>query len=233
MKSILFLFIPFIVYAQSYMAKIEPYEEFTIYSQTSGQIVQLNKDDETQVINGSLIKLDDSLEQKHLKLYKNQLSLYNEKLKILESNYQKFLGIRGKSQSEKDEKYYDVIDLKITINNLKITIEELQDTIDKKNINVKSLYIKEFAVNKADYVSIGAKLATAYDISQSKIVVYLSSEDYEGITTKKVLINGQEAVATVDKIDVTLDDTFVSAHKIILKLHNQNFGEVVKVEFVK
>jgi len=233
MKNIIFLLIPFILYAQSYMAKIEPYEEFTIYSQTSGQIIKLNKDEETKVVTGILVKLDDSLEQKHLALYKMQLKLYNEKLKILEENYKNFLGIRGKSKTEKDEKYYDVIDLKITINNLKITIEELQDTIVKKTISVENLYIKNFMVENNDYVNTGAQLATAYDISSSKIVVYLSSEDYKDLKDKKVLINAKEGIATIDKIDITLDSTFVSAHKVVLKLDDKEFGKVVKVEFVK
>ncbi len=233
MKYILILIVPFILYGQTYMGKIEPYEEFTIYSQTSGQIIKLNKDDETKIINGVLIQLDDALEQKHLKLYSNQLALYNEKLKILENNYKKFLTIRGKSQTDKDEKYYDVIDLKITINNLKVTIDELKDTIEKKTIKVDGLYIKEFEVESQDYVSVGAKIATAYDISESKIVVYVTNEDYENIYSKKVFIDDKENIATIDKVDLTVDETFVSAHKVVLKLKNETFGKVVKVEFKK
>ncbi|MCK9336305.1 MAG: hypothetical protein M0P43_00610 [Arcobacteraceae bacterium] len=233
MKNILFLLIPFMLYGQSYMAEIEPYEEFTIYSQTSGQVIKLNKEDETKVVTGILVKLDDSLDQKHLKLYQMQLNLYNEKLRILEENYKNFLGISGKSKTDKDQKYYDVIDMKITINNLKITIEELEDTILKKTISVKNLYIKEFLIQKQDYVNIGMELATAYDISKSKIVVYLSGEDYKDLNNKKVLIDGKDGIATIDKVDITLDDTFVSAHKVILKLDDKNFGKVVKVEFVK
>ena len=90
-----------------------------------------------------------------------------------------------------------------------------------------------FIVNIGDYVSIGSELATAYDISKSKLLVYVSKDDYEDIANKKVLINGKADIATIEKIDKTLDETFVSAHKITLTLKDDDFGKVLKVEFVK
>jgi len=233
LKYLLILITPFILFAQTYMAKIEPYDTFIIYSQASGQIVKLDKSDETKVVNKTLIKLDTDLEEKELAIYNKQLDLYLKKFNILENSYNKYVKIRGKSQSDKDDKLYELIELKITIESLKLNIKTLEDTLKKKSILAKDLYIKEFKVNLGDYVSIGTALATAYDINQSKLLVYVSSDDYEDIANKKVLINGKENIATIEKIDKTLDETFVSAHKITLTLKNDNFGEIVKVEFVK
>lgn len=232
-KTILLLLFPVLIFAQTYMAKIEPYEEFTLYSQTSGKIIKLDKKDETKIVTKLLIKLDDSLEQTQLKLYENQLSLYMEKLKILEKSYKRFIQIKGKSQADKEDKYYELLELKISIDSLKLSISELKDTITKKALFIKDLYIKEFKVDLGDYITAGTELATAYDLSRSKIVVYVSSDDYRDIENKKVLINDKEGVARIEKIDKTIDETYVSAHKITLVIQSNNFGEVVKVEFVK
>lgn len=232
-KYLLILMTPFILYAQSYMAKVQPYDSFTIYAQAAGQIVKLDKNDETKVVNKTLIKIDTSLEEKELAIYNKQLALYNKKLKILENSYKKYVTIRGKSQSDKDDKLYVIIELQISIESLKLDIKTLQDTLKKKAILAKNLYIKEFNVNVGDYVSIGTELATAYDISKSKLIVYASDDDYKDIINKKVLINGKENIAIIEKIDKTVDETFVSAHKITLTLNNDNFGEILKVEFKK
>ena len=228
---ILCLLFPLVLSAQSYMAKIEPYEAYTLYAQTSGTISYADKNDETKVVSKLLIKLDDSLERANLKLYKEQLAFYNEKLKLFEKNYQKFLKISGKSQYDKDAKYYDLLDLKVTISNIKLSISNTQDTIKKKALYVKNKYIKAINVNVGDYVAIGSKLAIAYDISKSKLVVYVSKEDIKNIKNKEVLIDGNNTIAKIEKIDKTVDDSFVSAYKVTLVLQDDNFGKIVKVEF--
>ena len=76
MKKYLFILLtPLMVFAQSYMAKVQPYDSFTIYAQAAGQIVKLDKSDETKVVNKTLIKIDTSLEQKELTIYNKQLNL--------------------------------------------------------------------------------------------------------------------------------------------------------------
>jgi len=232
-KYILLLLTPLLLCAQSYMAKVEPYESYTIYAQIAGEIVQLDKNDETKIINKVVIKLDDSLEQKQLAIYEKQLALYMKKLDILDASYEKYIQIKGKSQSDKDDKLYEVIELKITIETLRANIYEIKDTIKKKTIKVENLYLKEFSVNKGDYVSVGKELATAYDTSKSKLVVYVSGDDMKDIKDKTILINGEKEQSSIEKIDTTIDDVYVSAYKVTLITQNKNFGEVLKVEFVK
>lgn len=232
MKRVIFIIsLPILIFAQSYMAKIEPYEEYTIYAQASGQIIVLDKNDETKIVKKELIKIDDSLEKKELSLYQNQLSLYNEKLKIAQNNYNKFITLKGKSQVDKDDKYDSLLDMKISIDSTKLNISQLKDTISKKSIFVNNLYVKEFLVDIGDYVSIGSELATIMDISKSKIVVYVSGDDYYNLSKKSVYINDKKDIARIEKIDKTPDATYVSAYKVVLLLDNNNFGQVVKVEF--
>lgn len=235
-RYLLILLTPLLVFAQTYMAKLEPYDSFTIYSQTSGQIIKLDKNKETKFVKNMFIKLDDSLEKKQLKIYKKQLALYEQKLNILNINYKKYIKIKGKSQSDKDDKLTDLLDLKISIQTLKSNINTMEDTILKKNIKIENLYIKKFNVNQGDYVSTGASLASAYDISKAKLVVYVSSEDIKDIKNKKILLDGKKSKAIIEKQDLTVDETYVSAYKVTILLNEENnkqFGKTLKIEFVK
>lgn len=232
MKYVFLLCVPIMLFSQTYMAKIEPFDSFTIYAQTNGQIVYLDKNDETKVVDKMIIKLDDSLEQKELKAYQIQLRHYEEKLNLLAKNYQKYLQVAGKSAFEKDEKYYLVLDLKVTIENLKIQIAQLEDTIAKKQISVNKLYIKSFQTNNGDYVTAGTQLAKAFDISRAKLVVFVSRNDYENIKNKKILIDGKHNNAEIYKIDKIQDETMISAYRVELLLQSNDFGKIVEVEFV-
>lgn len=229
----LILLIPFLLKAQTYMARIEPFESFSIDAQISGKIIYLNKKDEMNIVNKTLIKQDDILDKKTLNLYKAQLKLQEKKLKISTDNYNKFIKIRGKSQNEKDNKYINLLDIKNSISTLKITIEKLKDSINKKNIYVKNLYIKSFHVNKGDFVSQGTKLATAYNIKQAKLVIYVNKHDYKDIKNKTILINGQKGKASFYKIDLTPDNTYISAYKVELNYKSRDFGKNVEVEFIQ
>lgn len=232
-KYLLLLITPFMLFAQNYVSKIEPYEKYTIYAQTSGEIVKLDKNKETKRVKKTVIQLDNSLEKSQLSIYQKQLGLYLKKLRILENSYKKYIKIKGKSQSDKDDKLYEVIELKISIESLKASLKEINDSIKKKTITIKALYIKEFNVNKGDYVSTGTELATAFDISKSKLVVYVSKDDYKNIENKKILIDGKSDIATIEKIDRTVDEVYVSAYKATLLIDSKEFGRTVEVEFVQ
>lgn len=232
MKYLIFI-APLLLNAQIYISKVEPFESFSIDAQTSGQIIALDRNDEMKVVDKLLIKIDDSLDKKSLNLYKQQLKLQEDKLRISTNNYNKFIKIRGKSQNEKDTKYITLLDIKNSITNLKISIEKLKDTISKKNIYAKNLYIKKFFVNSGEFVNQGTKLATAYDIKKAKLVIYANKEDYKNIKDKTILIDNQKNKATFYKIDLTPDETYISAYKVELLYDSKEFGKNVKVEFVK
>lgn len=230
MKYIL-LFLPIFIYAKSYMGVINPINEYTIYAKTSGEIVSLDKNDETKVLSKTIIQIDKDIEEKTLKLYKEQLSLYRQKLDINQSNYNKFITLKGQSKVDKDDKLLDIIDLKNNIASLKVSIAELENTISNKIISIKNLYLKEFLVNKHDYVSAGTKVATVYDTTKGKIEVYVTKADFENIKNKVVYIDDKKTNLKINKIDITTDDTYISSHKIELEIDSKNFGSTIKVEF--
>ena len=200
-----FLLLPIFLFANNYIAKIEPKDEFSIYANTNGEITFLDKTKEMSIVNGVIVKIDNVFEKENLNLYQTQLKLLNEKLVILENYYNKYKTITGKSDYEKDEKYMQIIELKNSIKNLQLSITNTKDILNKKEIILNNLYLKEFIVNKYDYVNAGTKIATAYDTSKAKLVLYLNKEDYKDIKSKEIHLDGKTSNATIKKLDITPD----------------------------
>lgn len=230
MKYILLLF-PIFLFSNSYIGKIEPKEEFSIFANTSGEITYLDKNKEMRIINDIIVKIDSELEKENIKLYESQLKLLNEKLVILQNYYSKFKNITGKSDYEKDEKYMEIIDLKNSIKNLELSIVQTKNILSKKEISLNNLYLKEFVVNKYDYVNVGTKIATAYDITKAKLVIYINSEDFKEIKNKEIFINGEKSNIKIKKLDIIPDKTFISAYKLELEIDSKEFGKSLEVEF--
>lgn len=227
----LILFLPAIIMAKSYMGIVEPFEKYTIYAKTSGEVLKINNNDEMKQVEKTIIKLDDKLELEKLKLYKEQLRLKQQRLQINQNNYKKFIKIKGKSKVEKDNKLETIINLKSDIVSLKVQIEELKNTIKNKTITIKDLYIKEFLVNKYDYVNTSTKLLNAYDISKSKVTIYVNQNDYKNIQNKKIYINDKKTDFKIYKQDITTDKTYVSSYKVEILIDSKEFGSPIKVEF--
>lgn len=226
-----FLLLPIFLFANNYIAKIEPKDEFSIYANTNGEITFLDKTKEMSMVNGVIVRIDNALEKENLNLYQTQLKLLNEKLVILENYYNKYKTITGKSDYEKDEKYMQIIELKNSIKNLELSITNTKDILNKKEITLNNLYLKEFLVNKYDYVNAGTKIVTAYDTSKAKLVLYLNKEDYKDIKSKEIHLDGKKSNATIKKLDITPDKTFISAYKAEIEIDSKDFGQSVNVEF--
>jgi hypothetical protein len=231
MRKYIFLLLPIFLFANHYIAKVEPKNQFSIFANTNGEITFLAKNKEMSVVNEVIVRIDDALEKENLKLYTAQLELYKEKLAILENYFEKYKTIKGKSSYEQDEKYMEIIDLKHSIKSLELSVANTQDILNKKVIRLNNLYLKEFTVNQYDYVSAGTKIATAYDISKAKLIVYLNKEDYDNILSKTIYLNGKQSNAKIKKLDITPDTTFISAYKAEIEIDSQNFGESITVEF--
>lgn len=231
MRKYIFLLLPIFLFANHYIAKVEPKNQFSIFANTNGEITFLAKNKEMSVVNEVIVRINDALEKENLKLYTAQLELYKEKLAILENYFEKYKTIKGKSSYEQDEKYMEIIDLKHSIKSLELSVANTQDILNKKVIRLNNLYLKEFTVNQYDYVSAGTKIATAYDISKAKLIVYLNKEDYDNVLSKTIYLNGKQSDAKIKKLDITPDTTFISAYKAEIEIDSQNFGESITVEF--
>ena len=76
----------------------------------------------------------------------------------------------------------------------------------KEEITLNNLYLKEFIVNKYDYVNVGTKIATAYDISKAKLIIYLNSEDYKDIKSKQIYLDGKKSDVKIKKFNEEWED---------------------------
>jgi len=217
--------------AKVYMGKIEPIQSYNIFSQTSGEIIFIDTDKEHSVVNGTLLKIDASIEKIQQDAYLKQQKNYKRQMKIKYNEYKKVKNMTAINQVDKDALRISILDLEYKLSDLELKLSELKNTLKHKAITVENLYLRQFFVNKHDYVTVGQKVAELSDISKAKIVIYVHKDDMHSLRTKKIHINAEPTQAKIIKIARTPDDTYVSSYKIELQLKSDKFGEIVKIEF--
>lgn len=62
-------------------------------------------------------------------------------------------------------------------------------------------------------------------------MLYLNKEDYKDIKSKEIHLDGKKSNATIKKLDITPDKTFISAYKAEIEIDSKDFGQSVNVEF--
>ncbi len=77
----------------------------------------------------------------------------------------------------------------------------------------------------------GSKNCTTMGQIYKSVIDRERSMGYEGEDVEAIPHVVDEIIARIEKIDKTPDATYVSAYKVVLLLDNNNFGQVVKVEF--
>ncbi len=231
------------LFAQSYYAKVEPIEIFSIKSSINAKVVSVKRELEGKYATGEvIIKLDDNIDRFDLKISKQKMDLLNTNIKlsneslenlkrsldIQQNYYEKIKNLKTKSQFEKDAKLLELINLKnsyiqskINLQNLKsqkvdlsLKIKTLQDIIDKKNIKPKKgLYIYKIYPNRGDFANIGSKLMDIYDLSYAKLTIFLSDEDLIDIDKKRIFIDQKPTDYKIDKLWKVTDTQNISAYK--------------------
>ncbi len=260
MKKIflIFLLISF-GFSSVHMAKIEPFEIYSIKSSVSGKVVKsdLSKEGEN-VENYEIIKIDSKIDEVNLKSLKIKLenlkNILHTDIKILKNlkelsrvkkeNYERIKDLKTKSKFEKDAKLTDFLltnnqylnqkekieNLKNQIEDIKYNIKRLKDILEKKSVKVSG-YVYKIHVKEGDFAAIGTKLADIADTSKAKIVIYLDKEEIENIENKKIYIDGKETKLKFSKIYKVADPVHISAYRaeIVLKAP-KIFSKIVKVE---
>ena len=231
------------LFAQSYYAKVEPIEIFSIKSSINAKVVSVKRELEGKYATGEvIIQLDDSVNRFDLKISKQKMNLLNTNIKlsneslenlktsldIQENYYEKIKNLKTKSQFEKDAKLLELINLKnsyiqskINLQNLKsqkvdlsLKIKTLQDIIEKKNIKPKQgVYIYKIYPNIGDFANIGSKLMEIYDLSYAKLTIFLSDEDLINIDKKRIFIDQKPTDYKIDKLWKVTDTQNISAYK--------------------
>ena len=111
-----FLLLTFLIsitlYAQNYMAKIEPIQSYNIFAQSSGEIIWLDTNNEHSLLNGTLLRIDKELETIKRNTYVEQRKIYSQQLSIKQGAYSKAKRIKAKSLTELNVLHMIVLDLK-------------------------------------------------------------------------------------------------------------------------
>ncbi len=258
-KNFLILLLATILSGAEHLAKVEPFEIYSIKSAVNAKVIKSDLEKEGQYVKDfEVIRLDDVIDKINLKTLQDKLKNSEEILKvdsnilknleelvkIKKDNYERIKNLKTKSKFEKDAKLSDYLltynqylnqlekikNLKIQIKDIKLNIEKLKDTLVKKSIKVDG-YIYKIYVKKGDFAGIGAKLVDVADISKGKIVIYLDKDEMQGLEKKKIYIDGKETDLKFYKIFKISDPVHISAYRAeILVKSPKIFSKLVKVE---
>lgn len=249
MKYIFLLLTPLILSAKVHYAKVEPYENITLKSAVSAQVIFAKKKLEGTNVKGDiLIKLDANLD--HIKLKSSQRSLelidrmimtnqevmasIQESLNRQEEYYGRISSMSSASRTQKDNAFYSYntsktqyISTQEKIDSLKkqkldiqFEIKRLKDSISKKTIRIKNKFINKLLVSKGDFVNMGTPIAQLNDLSSGKLVLFLESEELKDIKQKKIYIDDKETKLKVSKIWSVSDEKFISSYRTEIIIKN-------------
>jgi len=252
--------LPVLSFAKVHYAKVEPLEKTTVKSAVSGAIVKVDLSSEGKLVGDEIvIQIDDTLDRASLETSTQSLTLLQESLSINKqvlSGLQETLDIKSayfgrinslatSTTTQKDNASSALIaarnqflgtsekmtTLKKQILDMKYKIKMLEDTIAKKSIGFKGRYLYKLMVRAGEFANPGMPLAMANDLSKAKIVIYLDSDELEGIENKKVYIDGEESGIAITNIWKEADEKFISSYRAeIIMEPKYPFSTLLKLE---
>ena len=259
-KIIYLLIFSFIfAFADVHFAKLEPYSTVTIKAEVNGKVLLAKDNLEARLVNGTIVKIDDSLDKIDLKNSKESLKLISKMIELnrkllpsikrdmqkKKSIYERVLPLASSSVNQKNQlftsyiaaktQYSNMLEKILNLKNQKVTLNQkiatLKDRIAKKSISLKDKYLYSLNVKKGSFVNVGLPIATVNDISRAKLTVYLSQEELDNLKDKKIYIDGKETNLKFSKIWKIADKKYISSYRaeIILK-PNGRFSKLTKVE---
>lgn len=237
-KCLLFLTLCFaFLHADYYMATTSPYKKTKIRSETSGLVIFSDQSLEYRYVEKKhpIIKIETKQEMITKNALQEQLSLQKSLLTIKTKNYESKAKIKQLSQYDKNLEKMGIIELKLSIHNTQTELKQLNYQLSKKSFFVKECYVDTLYVQKGELISQGEKLYDLYDVSQTKITLFIRHDEIEGIKNKTIYINDAPSTYTIEKISKLRDTQNVSTYQVEIVKPNLSkdisFGKIVKVEF--
>ncbi len=238
MRQVLFLLLSVcFLDASSYMGQIQPYEKIVVVSEVSGLVIKVDRDLEFAYVEDkkNIVKVEKKREKIELSGLKNTLHLMQKIYKLKKSNFQSKNRVKQISRYEKNLEQSSVFEIQSSIANLQKNIELLKYQKEKKIFSIKERYINNIFVREGDYVDIGTKILEVYQISKSKIELYVRATEIKNLREKTILIDGKPSPFKIEKISKVRDANKLSSFLVRLVKDTTEakgyFGDVVKVEF--
>ena len=257
---IMFFFLISCAFANIYYSKAEPYELRKISSNVSGEVIFTNENMLGKKLSTKpYIIIDSQLDKDELNAIKQKLKYYkkileNNKvilanlektLELKRKNYKRVKALKIRSQIEKDNEYYNLINsensyistqkeisnLKINIADLELRKKQLLKTIHDKSLSEKGFVLYSIEVKPGQVVSFATPLATIADTSKALLTIYLDDEDLAHLDKKKVYLNDKKTDYKINRVVNIADTKNISKYKaqIIIKAP-KIFSKLVKVE---
>lgn len=232
------IFILFIItltsmFSSQFYAVVQPIHTYNIKSSVSGTVTNVYDNLEAKIAkNDYIVKIDSEIDKVELKQSKIKLNNLKEILKIEKDTLKSFNRVSSKSKFDKDNQNIKVLNISSSISDMEIKIATLNDKIAKKNIKVKNQYIAEILVEKGDYVNPGTALYTSYDISKSKLEIFLPIDDANNYKSKTIYLDDKKTNLKINKLYKIADSKHISSYKCEIILDSKHkFSKVIKVTF--
>ncbi|CAA6798653.1 MAG: Unknown protein [uncultured Sulfurovum sp.] len=261
MKYLFLLLTPLFLFAKVHYAKVEPYENITLKAAVSAQVTKSSIKLEGSTVNGTIIKLDDKLDQTKLtssnaslkliqsmiQTNQNILAALKQSMNKQKSYHLRIADIGSASKTQKDNAFYAYTNAKTQYFStkekidslrqqrldLKYEVARLKDSLSKKSIKLNNMFLYKLLVNKGDFVNMGTSLAEVKDLSKGKLVLFLESSELENIKSKTIYVNNKASKLKISKIWEVADEKFISSYRteIILNDPKNMFSELLRIEF--
>ena len=265
MLKLLFLLVSLstIIFANTYYAKIEPYEVRDIFSNAAGEVVYVDENMlGKRLSKKAFIRIDDTLNRDELKSVKEKIAYFEMTLendeKILENlkeslrrkkeNFHRIESLSIKSKVEKDREFYNVVSsensylatrkevnsLQANLSDLKLRQEQLLKTIHDKSITANGFLLYGLKVKPAMVVNIGTPLARVADISRGIITIYLDKSDLHDYKDMIVYIDGKRTHYRLGRVIPVADTNNISRYRAQIVVDAPKyFSQLVKIELKK
>jgi len=233
-KVLTFLALAGMLSAQVYYAKVEPLFKYIIAAAVSGQVVLADESLEGKTTDKTIIRLDNALDKVDYEVagesYKNLKDIYETKRSI----YEKIVKMSTKSQIEKDNEKIALLGAKNSMESARLQMESAKDRLAKKRVTGDNLYVYDVSVNEGQYVSPGTKLAELYDVSASRLVIFVTRDEIEGLSDDNIIVDGKAGVYRIDKKWRSADTEFISSYRVeLVGPAPEKFSGLAKVEILK
>ncbi len=247
--------------AAVYYAKVEPRETYTIKAAASGEVISAALDYEGKLVeNLTIVQLDDALNKLELKrsrqklenleamlqAAKDNIANLQEAASVKQEQYERIKDLTTKSQLAKETELIALLNaqnqvisarssmhnIQTQITDLIYKIENLQDTIAKKKIVVKKGLLYALHVKPDDYVSVGTSVAEVHDVSEGKLVVFLSADDVDSIEDKTLYLDDVPTQIKPRVIWPVADSDNISSYRAEIYIPApERFSKLVKLEW--
>ena len=259
-KALFFVFLPVLLFAKEYYAKVEPVDIYTIASNVQGEVLFADENLIGKKLTKSVfIRIDSKTDKADLKAVETKIGSLErmveadkeivknlqESVKLRKENYESIKDLSVKSKTQKDAVYFDLIATKnqllatkkelasftSQISDLKAKRVRLQKSIDDKSIDAPGYVLYELLVKRGDVAAPGKPLAKVADVSKAILTIYVDADTLNGIEKKSVYIDGRKTPYKVSRITPIADSQNISKYKVqIITDPPKIFSKLVKVE---